>query len=109
MHEVLVNRLGGLSLPRKSVVRLTDRPEMTIDVYRGRKTTMQQQQKIILPYLTLAQKRSRWTQGHKFNNLGGAQVLDAAYQVSRPSVNCFCNGRFFKIVFRQGMAAILVM
>ena len=29
MHEVLVNRLGGLSLPRKSVVRLTDRPDMT--------------------------------------------------------------------------------
>ena len=41
MHEVLVNRLGGLSLPRKSVVRLTDRPGMTLDVYRGRKTTMQ--------------------------------------------------------------------
>ena len=44
MHEVLVNRLGGLSLPRKSVVRLTDRPDMTLEVYRGRKTTMQQQQ-----------------------------------------------------------------
>ena len=44
MHEVLVNRLGGLSLPRKSVVRLTDRPDMTSDVYRGRKTTLQQQQ-----------------------------------------------------------------
>ena len=44
MHEVLVNRLGGLSLPRKSVVRLADRPDMTLDVYRGRKTTMQQQQ-----------------------------------------------------------------
>ena len=43
MHEVLVNRLGGLSLPRKSVVRLTDRPDMTLDVYRGRKTTNQQQ------------------------------------------------------------------
>ena len=43
MHEVLVNRLGGLSLPRKSVVRLTDRPDMTLDVYRGRKTTIQQQ------------------------------------------------------------------
>ena len=42
MHEVLVNRLGGLSLPRKGVVRLTDRPDMTLDVYRGRKTTMQQ-------------------------------------------------------------------
>ena len=41
MHEVLVNRLGGLSLPRKSVVRLSDRPDMTLDVYRGRKTTMQ--------------------------------------------------------------------
>ena len=41
MHEVLVNRLGGLSLPRKSVVRLTDHPDMTLDVYRGRKTTMQ--------------------------------------------------------------------
>ena len=44
MNEILVNRLGGLSLPRKSVVRLTDRPNMTLDVYRGRKTTMQQQQ-----------------------------------------------------------------
>ena len=43
MQEVLVNRLGGLSLPSKSVVRLTDRPDMTLDVYRGRKTTMQQQ------------------------------------------------------------------
>ena len=41
MHAV--NRLGGLSLPRKSVVRLTDRPDMTLDVYRGRKTTKQQQ------------------------------------------------------------------
>ena len=39
MHEVLVNRLEGLS-----VDRLTDRPDMTLDVYRGRKTTMQQQQ-----------------------------------------------------------------
>ena len=43
MHEVLVNHLGGLSLPRKSVVRLTDRPDMTLDVYRGCKTTIQQQ------------------------------------------------------------------
>ena len=47
MHEVLVNCLGGLSLPRKSVVRLTDRPDMTLDVYHGRKTTMQQQQQKI--------------------------------------------------------------
>ena len=41
MHEVLVNRLGGLSLPVKSVVKLTDRPDRTLDVYRGRKTTIQ--------------------------------------------------------------------
>ena len=39
VHVVLVNRVGGLSLPRKSLVRLTDRPNMTLDVYRGRKTT----------------------------------------------------------------------
>ena len=49
MHEVLVNRLGGLSLPRKSVVRLTDRPDMTLDVYRGRKTIIQQQQQQVIP------------------------------------------------------------
>ena len=64
MHEVLVNRLGGLSLPRKSVVRLTDRLDMTLDVYRGRKTTIQQEQhnrekfnpamRLFLPSLPLA-------------------------------------------------------
>ena len=42
MREVLVNRLGGLSLPRKSVVGVTDRPDMTLDVYRGGKRTTQQ-------------------------------------------------------------------
>ena len=46
VHEVLVNHLEGLSLPRKSVVRLTDRPDMTLDVYCGHKTTIQQQQQI---------------------------------------------------------------
>ena len=44
VHEVLVNRLGGLNLPRKSGVRLSDRPNMNLDVYRGRKATQQQQQ-----------------------------------------------------------------
>ena len=29
------------------MVRLTDRPDMTLDVYRGRKTTMQQQQQFV--------------------------------------------------------------
>ena len=32
-------RLGGLSLPRKSVVRLTGGPDLAIAVDRGRKTT----------------------------------------------------------------------
>ena len=50
VHEELVNRLGGLSLPRKSVVRLTDRPDMTLDVYRGRKTTIQQQQQFFVRF-----------------------------------------------------------
>ena len=39
-HEVLLNPLEGLSRPRKSVVRLTDRPNMTFVVYRERKTTI---------------------------------------------------------------------
>ena len=57
MHEVLVNRLGGLSLPRKSVVRLTDRPDMTFDVYRGRKTTNQQQQHVCVDlYLNVSDR-----------------------------------------------------
>ena len=43
MLEVLVTHIGDLSLSRKSVVRLTDCPNMTLDVYRGRKTTIQQQ------------------------------------------------------------------
>ena len=53
MQEVLVNRLGGLSLPRKSVVRLTDRPNMTLDVYSGRKTTMQHAYKNESPHFNI--------------------------------------------------------
>ena len=49
VHEVLVNRLGGLSLPRKSVVRLTDHPNMTSAIYHGCKTTTQQQQLTPIP------------------------------------------------------------
>ena len=44
VHEVLNNLLGGPRLPRKSVVRLTDRPDITLVVYRGRKAKIQQQQ-----------------------------------------------------------------
>ena len=61
MHEVLVNRLGGLSIPRKSVVRLTDRPDMTLDVYRGRKTTMQKQQLYNFNISKTASFITQWT------------------------------------------------
>ena len=43
VHEVLVNHLGGLSLPRKNVVKLNDCPNMTTAVICGRKTKLQQQ------------------------------------------------------------------
>ena len=59
MHEVLVNRLGGLSLLRKSVVRLTDRPDMTLDVYRGGKTTNQQQQQLLKTTLRMPSRTGR--------------------------------------------------
>ena len=42
-EKILVNRLGSLSLPRKSVVRLTDCPHITLEVSCGCKTTTQQQ------------------------------------------------------------------
>ena len=45
MHEVLINRVGGISLPRESVVRLTDRSDMA-KAYRGPKTTTQQHQSV---------------------------------------------------------------
>ena len=40
----MVNCLGGLSLPRHSVVRITYHPNLTIAVNRGCKKTKQQQQ-----------------------------------------------------------------
>ena len=78
MHEVLVNRLGGLSLPRKSVVRLTDRPDMTLDVYRGRKATMQQQQTL----LDIPVKLSEECSGTK-QSFGGPTFHCHAYMILR--------------------------
>ena len=40
-HSVLVNCLGGLSLHKKSVIRLNDSPDVTIAFYRGRNETTQ--------------------------------------------------------------------
>ena len=44
LHLVLVDLLGGLSLPRNSMIRLIDGPYMTITVNCGCKATKQQQQ-----------------------------------------------------------------
>ena len=55
MHEVLVNRVGGLSLLRKSVVRLTDRPDMTLAVNVKQQHNTQQQEEVskvvVAPFL----------------------------------------------------------
>ena len=79
MHEVQVNRLGGLSLPRKSVVRLTDRPDMTLDVYHGRKTTIQQQQSTCSFYnqVSVSIGREGW--------LSVAMVLGITSSAERPT------------------------
>ena len=50
------------------MVRLTDHPDMTLDVYRGRKTTMQQQKN----YMTLDVYR-----GHK-TTTQQQQLIDIA-------------------------------
>ena len=59
MYEVLVNRLGGLSLSRRIVVRLTDHPHMTIAIYRGRKTIVVRLTD--RPHMTIAVYRGRIT------------------------------------------------
>ena len=79
MHKVLVNRLGGLSLPRKSVVRLTDRPDMTLDVYRGRKTTIQY-------------------------NVNASNVFPA--KVSQKTVDFICTGRLNEQITDPGNTGI---
>ena len=54
LAKVLVNCLGSISLPRKSVVRLTeDRPDMTLDVNCGRKITIQQQQQQFITFCSM--------------------------------------------------------
>ena len=89
MHEVLVNRLGGLSLPRKSVVRLTDRPDMTLDVYRGSKTTMQQMQQTSEPRTICAKVYSESVQPIKGNNCGPVPTGNSDFYVqSLMPANC---------------------
>ena len=61
MHEILVNYLGGLHLPKKCVVWLADSLDMTLDVYRGRRTTTQQQLNINNPSQHVPESTSKTT------------------------------------------------
>ena len=87
MHEVLVNRLGGLSLPRKSVVRLTDRPDMTLDVYRGRKTTIQYN----VPMWPTAADQNTWPGGEVVRRCWVNFLCRGVLDNSRARACCVCN------------------
>ena len=100
MHEVLVNHLEGLSLPRKSVVRLTDRPDMTLDVYRGRKTTKQQQQQ---QQYTLTLRRQEMTvllifilPAVLFTRICAFCCLSSVTEKTEVSTSFFC--KFYKVL-----------
>ena len=56
----IVNRVGGLSLPRKSEVRIAEHPDITIDVNRGRKTMTQQQNKLFSVWLFFSLNPESW-------------------------------------------------
>ena len=98
MHEVLVNRLGGLSLPRKSVFRLTDRPDMTLDVYCGRKTTMQQCKVLWRPTLGNSKARAYFA----CSRCGG-DCLDffLAYRISTAFSLCLREGSILPEILSQ--------
>ena len=91
MHEVLVNRLGGLSLPRKSVVRLTDSLDMTLDVYHGRKTTTQQQK----------------MGAHKIINIIALKIVKCGFKCSEAVQRCWdgkIRSRSYKTFFMLNTA-----
>ena len=68
------------------MVRLTDRPDMTLDVYRGRKTTIQYNKVFDRRFLSLLLKRSR-SERSEVQRLGigwlvvlGLTTLEAVFQ-----------------------------
>ena len=48
IYLVLVKCTGGLSLPKNSVVRLIDHPDMTITVYHGLRATAKHNNKHVI-------------------------------------------------------------
>ena len=69
-------------MPRKSVVRLTDRPDMTLDVYRGPKTTMQQQQQTFLKAI-----KSHFKESYDKQNLTLVVISYDIYETRRRLVS----------------------
>ena len=60
------------------MVRLTDRPDMTLDVYRGRKTTIQQQQQYMYVKYMYVNLLAGQTNFLFVNHLQVLQVLSCA-------------------------------
>ena len=111
VHEVLVNRLGGLSLPRKSVVRLTDRPDMTLDVYCGHKTTMQQRRVLDYNFVcdnkypgTIIQYKFYGNQPYAGLPRSGKNIWKMKFFQGQGKVREFCGwpGKFRKDLESQG-------
>ena len=91
VHKVLVNPLGGLSLPRKSVVRLTDRPDMTLDVYHGRKTTIHQ---------PINEKCIFFCQ-HHVKNILDKQTVEVGWGGRAGEATLFCSSTARKIMYHD--------
>ena len=69
------------------MVRLTDRPDMTLDVYRARKTTTQQQQQPIKKG-GKKEKRVASPEGIPLSLIGIASFLIHRMRISMLRVNC---------------------
>ena len=103
MHEVLVNRLGGLSLPRKSVVRLNDCPYMTLDICRGSKTTTQQQASVLRCFnwstgeLSSGEKKKHTDLLYVYLTLHKSQTSNSLLKYNFVNISFYCTA--FKIKF----------
>ena len=71
------------------MVRLTDRPDMTLDVYRGRKITIQHQQHSEI-YLTAKETRKFFTLKLIKNKIGKTQETFVTCKT-----NCIVYSKFY--------------
>ena len=86
------------------MVRLTDRPDMTLDVYRGRKTTMQQQQlKLLLKYCSKDMKLQVIEPGRVAQSVGHL-TRKSGVLGSIPGLATYF--RFFFRFFQEGQLSV---